>query len=126
MDHPIRYRPELTAATQVKDMQRSIHWYRETLGFTVIYEVKEMGWCELATSVPGVSLGLSQVESPKVGAGPVLTWGVLDIAAARHHMEERDVRFDGPTHEIPGLVKLATFYDPDGNAFMFAESLHKG
>lgn len=63
------------------------------------------------------------MESPKVGAGPVLTWSVLDVAAARRSLEERDVRFDGPTREIPGLVKLATFYDPDGNTLMFAESL---
>ena len=34
-----------------------------------------------------------------------------------------DVKFDGPTQEIPGLVKLATFYDPDGNNYMLNESL---
>lgn len=126
MTTPIRYRPELTCATQVKDLQRSIAWYRDLLGFTLLYEVKEYGWCEMQSSVPGVSMGLSQVESPKVGAGPVLTWGVLDVAEARRFLESRDVRFDGPTQEIPGLVKLATFYDPDGNTLMLAESLKKG
>ena len=33
------------------------------------------------------------------------------------------MRFDGETNEIEGMVKLATFYDPDGNSFMLAQSL---
>jgi hypothetical protein len=33
------------------------------------------------------------------------------------------VKFDGPTQEIPGMVKLATFFDPDGNAMMFFQDL---
>jgi hypothetical protein len=33
------------------------------------------------------------------------------------------VRFDGPTREYPGMVKLATFFDPDGNTLMLYESL---
>jgi hypothetical protein len=27
------------------------------------------------------------------------------------------------TSEVPGKVKLATFYDPDGNPWMFAQAL---
>ena len=49
--------------------------------------------------------------------------GVKDIAAARSVLEARGVEFDGETAEIPGLVKLASFRDPDGNALMLAESL---
>ena len=37
--------------------------------------------------------------------------------------ESLDTRFDGDTYEIDGTVKLATFYDPDGNAFMLAQQL---
>ena len=36
---------------------------------------------------------------------------------ARAHLEGLGTRFDGDTHEIEGMVKLATFYDPDGNAW---------
>jgi len=31
------------------------------------------------------------------------------------------VKFDGDTITIEGMVKIATFYDPDGNAMMLAE-----
>ena len=33
------------------------------------------------------------------------------------------MRFDGDTREIEGMVRLATFYDLDGNTFMLAQRL---
>ena len=51
------------------------------------------------------------------------TFGVNDIDAARAHLESLDTRFDGDTYEIDGMVKLATFYDPDGNAWMLSQLL---
>lgn len=119
----IRYTGGLTAAMQVADRTKAAEWFSSVLGFSMLYDVPEIGWCELSTSVPGVNLGLSEVDQPKVGAGPVLTWGVSDIAQARSQLEKADVRFDGPTREYPGMVKLATFFDPDGNTFMLYESL---
>ena len=53
------------------------------------------------------------------------TFGVKDIAAARAHLESLGTKFDSDTYEIEGMVKLATFYDPDGNAWMLAESLNR-
>ena len=69
-----------------------------------------------------MSVGLGQVEKPDV-KGNTPTWGVADIEAARGYLEGKGVRFDGETQDIGGMVKLATFYDPDGNSFMLAESL---
>jgi predicted enzyme related to lactoylglutathione lyase len=127
MPSSLNYDGGLTLSTQVKDRKKSIQWYQDVLGFKLLYDVEEIGWCELATEVAGgrVNVGLSEVESPKVGAGPVPTWGVKDIDAARAQMEKKKVRFDGPTQEIPGMVKLATFFDPDGNAYMLYQSLQK-
>ena len=85
--------------------------------------MKEYGWCELATSIDGVGLGLGQVEEVNASGGVTPTFGVSDIDAARAHLESRGVRFDGDTHEIEGSVKLCTFYDPDENPFMLSESL---
>ena len=112
------------AAFQVSDLKRSIAWYRDVLGFTLLYEVAEIGWAELATETTKVNIGVSQVEKPKsAGGGAVPTFGVVDIDAARANLESRKVRFDGPTQEIPGMVKLATFFDPDGNALMLFQDL---
>lgn len=119
------YNGGLTLATDVKDRKKSAQWYEKVLGFKLLYDVEEIGWCELATSVPGVNIGLSEVEKPKVGGGMVPTFGVADVAAARRRLEAADVRFDGPTREYPEMVKLATFYDPDGNTLMLYEDLQK-
>ena len=56
----------LTCAMESSDINRSIAWYRDVLGFSLLYKVDEMGWCELKSPVPGVNVGLSQVESPTV------------------------------------------------------------
>lgn len=118
----IGYNGDLTIAVQVKDIAASIDWYQKVVGFKLLYHVEEMGWCELSTSVDSVSIGLSQVEKPKVG-GPTPTFGVADIEHARSRLEDQGVRFDGPTLEFPGMVKLATFFDPDGNALMLSQAL---
>ena len=118
----LNYNGGLTCAVHVSDVEKSIAWYRDVLGFKLMYHMKEMGWCEMASPVSGVLVGLSQVEDPKV-RGVTLTWGVNDIESARKTLEADDVRFDGPTQEIPEMVKLATFYDPDGNTYMLYESL---
>lgn len=115
----------LTLACQCADRKKAAEWYQRHLGFKLLYDVAEIGWCELATAVPGVNIGLSEVENPRVGSGPVPTFGVRDIASARAKLEKQGVRFDGATQEIPGMVKLATFFDLDGNALMLFQDLQK-
>ena len=51
------------------------------------------------------------------------TFTVKDIAGRTRTSQSLDTKFDGYTYEIDGMVKLATFYDPDGNAWMLAERL---
>ena len=116
----------LTVAYEVSDCAKSIAWYQEMLGFKLQYHLEQMGWCELESHIPRVNVGLSQVEKPKVGAGPTLTWGVNDIEAAKKELEGKGVRFDGDIRVIPDMVKLAVFFDPDGNDLMLYQSLSTG
>lgn len=51
----------------------------------------------------------------------MITFGVRDIDAARRHLEALGTRFDGETRLVGDEVRLATFYDPDGNTFMLSE-----
>lgn len=119
---PFEKTRNIVIAVNVSDLDRSIAWWGEMLGFEPTYAMKEYGWCELGTSIEGLGLGLGQVEEVKIG-GTTPTFGVSDIDAARGHMEAHGVRFDGDTYEIEGQVKLCTFYDPDENPFMLAEVL---
>ena len=123
MAESMGYNGGLTCALQVKDRKASAKWYQDVLSFKLLYDVEEIGWCELATSVERVNVGLSEVESPQVKGGATLTFGVTDVDAARKLLESKDVRFDGATRVYDGMVKLATFYDPDGNTLMLFQDL---
>ena len=113
----------ITLALEVSDFERSKKFYKEVLGFRFSYEVTEIGWCEFESPTKDVIIGLSKVETLTPGGGLVPTFNVSDIAHTRSLLESKNVRFDGPTNVMPGLVMLATFYDPDGHAFMLAQSL---
>ena len=123
MGKGIGYNGGLTCSMQCSDLDASIAWYRDTLGFELLYRVDEIAWCELQSPVDRVSVGLSQVEKPATKGGATPTWGVDDIASARKALEGRGVRFDGETLTFPGMVSLATFYDPDGNKMMLYQDL---
>lgn len=119
----IDYDGGLHCDLRVAEVGRAIDWYREVLGFDVIHHVPEAGWAELRSPVANVRVGLTAVEElPPPGGGAVLTFGVRDLDATRAQLEARgDVRFDGETCTIPGWVRLATLYDPDGNTLMLYE-----
>ena len=122
----IPYDGGLTCAINVTDLDRSTAWYRDVLGMTFLYRVDEIAWCEFATAVANVNVGLAQVESVRAGGGATLTFGVSDIEAAKAALDAAGVRQDGPIQEVPGMVRLLTFYDPDNNALMFYEDLSGG
>lgn len=119
----IEYDGRAVCALDVSDLERAVQWYGQALGFEVVHRLESWGWAELSTPLPGISIGLGQVEDPKTDGGVVVTFGVRDIDKSREHLESLGTRFDGETRQIADEVRLATFYDPDGNAFMLAERL---
>ena len=85
--------------------------------------VDDIAWCELQTGVARVNVGLVRGR----GAG---RQGRRDADLRRHRHRGRQgrarcrgVRQDGPIRDIPGMVRLLTFYDPDDNALMFYQDL---
>ena len=115
----ITYDGGLTCSFGVTDLPRSIGWYRDVLGFELLYRRDDIAWCELSTGVANVNIGLSERPEAGAGGGSTLTFGVTDLEAAKAALDGHGVRLDGDIMEIDGLVRLLTFYDPDGNALMF-------
>lgn len=95
------------------------------LGFSLRFHIDEAGWSALSTNTKGVILGLGEQAEPTPG-NAVPVFGVADIAAARIALEGAGVRFDGATETMEGMVSLASFYDPAGNALMIAQDLSDG
>lgn len=117
------YLGKLVCSIEAKDYRAAAAWYRDVLGFEIAWENAEMGMCFVKTPVEGVHLDISQTETPETRGGATLVWHVKDIASARAQIESKGVKFDGPTREFGGMVKLATFFDLDGNKLMFYENI---
>ena len=115
----IDYDGGLTCSFGVTNLDRSIAWYQDVLGFELLYRVEQIAWCELKTGVARVNIGLSEVEQAGGKGGATLTFGVTDIEAAKAEIDAKGVRQDGPIRDIPNMVRLLTFFDPDDNALMF-------
>jgi CreA protein len=112
----------ITIALSVKDRHASAKWYEDMLGFETLYHADEAGWSEIQTRTKGVTIGFGEQTEPTPG-NCVPVFGIKDLDSARQSLEQAQVKFDGETEVIEGMVKTATFYDPDGNALMLAEDL---
>lgn len=111
----LSYEPSLLVQLQVKDLERSVRFYRDTLGFKVTERRDDLQFVHIDPGLKGLQIGLS-AGSPQVVPGTiVLNFGVTgDIEEARRLLESRGVTFTSPTQVIPGKVRLASFKDPDG------------
>lgn len=122
MSTTIEFADGLTLSMPVSDLEKSIAWYKDVLGFSLLYKMEDIGWCEMQSPVADVNVGLSMVEKPNPG-GATPTFGVKDIDAAKSALEAADVAIDGDVITIEDMVKLLTFYDPDNNSLMFFQNL---
>jgi catechol 2,3-dioxygenase-like lactoylglutathione lyase family enzyme len=103
------------------DLDRSIGFYRDTLGLTLHAQdahaaIFQLGAATLLRVVP--------VDEFTAASYPVLSWDVPDVTAAVQRLGERGVAFtrvDGPEQDelaiwtTPGGSQVAWFTDPDGS-----------
>ncbi|MDO6588585.1 VOC family protein [Salipiger sp. 1_MG-2023] len=115
----------ITIAMSVKDRHASAKWYETMLGFELLFHADDAGWSELRTNTSGVVIGLGEHTKPTPG-NCVPVFGIVELDSARQKLEQAKVKFDGETDVVEGMVKTATFYDPDGNALMLAQDLTGG
>lgn len=115
----IGFKPELLIQLDVASLDRSIEFYTKKLGFKLTERRDDLKFAHIATSVPGVQIGLGEVASPQP-KGVVLNFDVTNADAGRRALEAAGVVFQGDTLLIPGKVKLAGFLDPDGHRLRLA------
>lgn len=104
MASPIQYKGGIVCALGVRDLEKSVQWYQEALGFKVTFRLDEYGWAEVQTAWKDVTLGLSQVEKLNVEGG-----GHPHLRRGRHRRrpqipgeEERALRRSDPHHRRAG------------------------
>ena len=109
----------LTLAFSSRDRMAAVAWYQKHLSFEMVFDSPEMGWCEITSHMANVTLGFG--ENFKATSGNcVPVFAVKDIESFRTRLENMGVKFDGKIEDA-GYVKLATFYDHDGNALMLSQ-----
>jgi catechol 2,3-dioxygenase-like lactoylglutathione lyase family enzyme len=116
----IWYRPTLLVQIGVANLDRSIAFYTQTLGFELTERRDDLKFAHIDTNVPGLQIGLNEVPSPRGSGSIVLNISVANVFETRKQLEARGLRFTGDTVVIPGKVALAPFADPDGNVLRFA------
>ncbi len=121
----LNYTGKLVLTFPSTDLQRTRDWYEHHLGFSHCFTADQVGWMELASHMKDVNLGFGKNAQPKPG-NSIPVFDVTDLDNARQTLEAGGVSFDGDTIVIDGMVKLATFYDPDQNALMLSQNLMVG
>jgi predicted enzyme related to lactoylglutathione lyase len=114
------YRPTVVLQLGVADLEKSIAFYEQVLGFKTLERRDDLKFAHIETNVPGLQFGLSVGSMQKGTGAAIVNISVADIASARKLLESRGVVFTGPTQVIPGKVALAGFQDPDGNQLRLA------
>lgn len=109
----------------VSDMDRSVEFYRDRIGFPVRKETGE--WVELQTPDGVLALhgGGEKTELPTRAAGRVgFSVRVDDLTAAVDELRSRGVQFlMGPTRQDFGCT-MAVFQDPDGVSWHLVQEDH--
>jgi CreA protein len=130
------YAGSMVCYVRVADVEKALAWYEDVLGLELLSRNEAIGWCELQSPAKDLAIGLLEQPKPKALPGAVSTaaassaqsgativFGVKDLDATRRVLESRGVKFQGPTMAHEGYVKLAGFFDPDGNLYTLSQSL---
>ncbi|WP_152656534.1 VOC family protein [Oceanobacillus sp. CFH 90083] len=116
------YKPGFTLWYNVSDLERTMEFYTEQLGFEKYSFDKENGMGSVHTNTKDCYIGFSEAEKiiPSTAAAVM---EVENIDAAVKKLTEKGIVFNGDVSIIPGYVKLITFKDPDGHDLELSQTL---
>jgi predicted enzyme related to lactoylglutathione lyase len=106
---------------QVNDMTAAKNFYGEVLGLRKTFEME--GWCEFSHADGSASIGLNQLRDDDGERGATVVLRVDDLARVQEQLSAKGVKFEGAVHEVPGVVRIATFRDPSGNRLQLCQVL---
>ncbi|SHJ16001.1 VOC family protein [Desulfosporosinus lacus] len=106
----------------VNNCERTLEFYTEKLGFKVLFKDEYKGQAMVTTNDEDYYIGFAETHSI-VPSSTCISFEVEDIEQVVYTLRQKDVEFQGDIFEIPGVVKLATFSDPDGYKLMLSERI---
>ena len=106
---------------QVDDLEKAKKFYGETLGLKKTFEME--GWCEFSHADGAASIGLNQLREGDDERGATVVLRVDDLERVQKDLTVKGAKFEGEMHEVPGVVRIATFRDPSGNRLQLCQVL---
>ena len=116
------FKPEITIWFNIKDLNRTRNFYEGTLGLRMMTMSEEMRLCILESPLKDCCLGFSEAQQVLPSTASVV-FEVEHIESAIAELTAKGVSFSGGVDVVPGMVKLATFADPDGHSLMLSQTL---
>jgi predicted enzyme related to lactoylglutathione lyase len=105
----------------VTDLARSLAFYEQVLGMTVLFRHEQFGYASIAAGP--IHMGLAQID-PKdehvhamVGRHTGVGFATRDLVAAHARLAARGVAFPMKPEKQPWGGFMALLADPDGNVF---------
>jgi predicted enzyme related to lactoylglutathione lyase len=106
----------------VTDMKRAVKFYTETLGLPLIYysdHFSKVGgdkyWISLHVEKEGSAEKRSNSECTMINLKPEIDGKPEDVDKAYEELKKRGVKFYRPPYEASSSVRVAEFYDSEGN-----------
>ena len=105
----------------VVDFDRAKTFYEEDLEFELVLIDEDSSWAEFQIS-PGAKMAIHGVKATNANPIGALVLDVENLEKSELLLRGKGIKlFD--KEEIPGLAKLASFADPDGNVIQLSQSL---
>ena len=100
----------------VSDLGQAVRFYRETLGFELLFEDADFGYASFQTGPVRLAVAATDDEA-LVGRHTGIGFAVDDLIAAHKALADKGVAFSMPPEKQPWGGFMAMFLDPDGNSF---------
>ena len=103
----------------VRDLDAALSFYRDALGFSVVYRVDNR---LIHMAAPGMSIALRPVDYPMTNDASPVHIGLIvsDLEETRVQLESRGISFIGESVDLE-IAKIAFFNDPDGTPLYIME-----
>ncbi|NQV14158.1 hypothetical protein HQ531_01775 [bacterium] len=105
----------------VVDYERARSFYLDDLEFELVLEDQSTRWAEFQIS-PGAKMAIHGTKATNANPIGALVLEVDNLDKSELWLQGKGIKLFNK-EEIPGLVKLASFMDPDGNVIQLSQSL---
>lgn len=105
----------------VVDFQAAKVFYMDVLELELVLEDEETKWAEFQVS-PGAKIAIHGVKVTNANPIGAIVLEVENLEKAELWLAGKGIKVTDK-EEIPGLAKLASFSDPDGNVIQLSQSL---